>query len=131
MKRRTGPTQAVRDLVFIRDTSCIVCGETYQLQVHHRRPRGAGGTSRPETNQPGNLVLLCLEHHAWVESNRDTARSSGYLVPQHADPQDVPLVRHGQWVWLCNDGTVTPLGATDLAEQGVTDQTLLGEQDSA
>lgn len=113
--KRTGPTQAVRDTVFARDLSCIVCRETYQLQVHHRRPRGAGGTSRPESNQAANLVLLCLEHHAWVESNRDVARNSGYLVPQHADPTDVPIVRHGQWVWLSNDGAVTPLGDSDLS----------------
>lgn len=114
MKRRTGPTQRVRDLVFRRDESCVVCGETYQLQIHHRRPRGAGGTSRPETNGPANLVLLCLTHHAWVESNREVARSSGYLVPQHANPEDVLLVWHGEWTWLGSDGTARTVGADEV-----------------
>lgn len=115
-RRRTGPAQAVRDAVFAPDLSCVVCGETYQLQVHHRRPRGAGGTSRPDTNRPANLVLLCLQHHAWVESQRDTARHSGYLVPQHANPADVPIVCHGRWVWLTDDGRALPLGADELAQ---------------
>lgn len=104
--KRTSPTQKVRDSVFGRDCSCVICGETYQLQIHHRRPRGSGGTSRPESNQPANLLLVCLEHHAWIESNRDTARQSGYLVPQHIDPENVLLVWHGAWAFLCNDGTV-------------------------
>lgn len=129
--RRTGPTQAVRDLVFSRDTSCIVCGEPFQLQIHHRRPRGAGGTKRPETNLPANLVLLCLEHHAWVESNRDVARQSGYLVAQQTRPEDVPIVRHGAWTWLCDDGTAVPLGTSDLAARDVLISDTGGEQGEA
>lgn len=111
MTRQTGPTQKVRDLVHARDESrCIVCGETYLLQVHHRRPRAAGGTRRPETNGPANLVVVCLEHHVWLEKNRDLARQRGYLVRQHVDPADVPLVHCGEWVYLTDDGGVVPLG---------------------
>lgn len=108
-RRNTGATQAVRDLVHGRDRDCIICGESFQLQIHHRRPRGAGGTRRPETNLPGNLVLVCSDHHSWLESHRDTARQSGYLVPQNAAPTDVPIIWRGQWVLLDDEGGVTPV----------------------
>ena len=104
--KRTGPTQAVRDSVFARDRACIVCGGSDYLQVHHRRARGMGGTRRAETNDAANLVLVCLEHHAWIESNREVALDRGLLVPQAGDPASVPLIRHGAWVFLTDDGRV-------------------------
>jgi 5-methylcytosine-specific restriction protein A len=108
--RRTGPTLKVRDLVFQRDGSaCVVCRDTYQLQVHHRRPRGAGGTQRPESNEAANLVVVCLTHHSWLESQRELARQRGYLVPQHANPEDVPIVWCGVHVYLRADGSVEPV----------------------
>lgn len=49
------------------------CGRV--LQVHHRLPRGRGGDHDPE-----RLVLLCLEHHAEVESYRTRAYACGLLL---------------------------------------------------
>lgn len=115
-RRSTGPTTATRDLVFARDRACIVCEDTFQLQIHHRRPRGMGGTRRESTNSPAALVLVCSTHHAWLESHRDLARQRGYLVPQHAEPADVPILHRGVWSWLCDDGTVVPLGVAELAD---------------
>lgn len=37
---------------------CRNCGSTYELEVHHRKPRSKGGTDRPS-----NLVTLCHECH--------------------------------------------------------------------
>ena len=96
--------------------ACIICEASYDLQLHHRRPRGMGGTRRESTNSPAALVVVCAEHHAWLESHRDLARQRGYLVPQHAEPSDVPILRFGRWEWLCDDGTAVPLGAGDLAD---------------
>lgn len=107
-RKRTGPTQKVRDLVHGRDRGCVACGETYLLQVHHRRPRGAGGTRREDSNQPANLILLCLSCHAWTESQRETALDRGLLVPQNQTPAAVPLLRHGEWSYLTDDGDVLP-----------------------
>jgi hypothetical protein len=45
------------------------------IQVHHRTPRGAGGS-----RETLPLASLCLVHHAHVEANREEARTLGLLV---------------------------------------------------
>lgn len=58
----SGPTKATRALVWERDAGrCARCGLpiTREWSLHHRVPRGAGGSRRPELNSPANLVLLC------------------------------------------------------------------------
>jgi 5-methylcytosine-specific restriction protein A len=108
--RNTGPSPTVRRSVQERDSGCVNCslveGDT---QLHHRRPRAAGGTRRPETNSPANLILLCLPCHALVESRREWARERGLLVGQSQTPADVPVLWHGVRVLLCDDGRITPL----------------------
>lgn len=49
-------------------------------EVHHRMPRGMGGTTNPAIHDLDNLVLLCQGHHQWVESNRAMAYDLGLLV---------------------------------------------------
>lgn len=44
------------------------------VEVHHRLPRGRGGTNHQE-----NLVTLCPGHHRWAESNRAEAYELGLL----------------------------------------------------
>lgn len=130
--RRTGPSQAVRDGIYLRDGfRCVICQDSDFLQIHHRRPRGMGGTRRESTNGPAGLVLLCERCHAAVESQRDLARQRGFLVPQHTEPADVALIHHGVWSWLADDFTVTPLGASDLPGSALSsDQGRgLGDQD--
>jgi 5-methylcytosine-specific restriction protein A len=120
--RSTGPAPDVVDVVYERaGHSCEVCTEGVgdrrgvDHHVHHRRPRAAGGSRRPETNSPSNLLLLCPECHDQIESNRSVARSVGWLVSQGADPASVRvLVQRDRWVWLTGDGRysdVPPDGA--------------------
>lgn len=45
------------------------------LQVHHRTPRGSGGS-----RESLPLATLCLTHHVWIEANREDARTLGLLV---------------------------------------------------
>jgi len=93
--RRTGPSAAVRDEVYERaGYRCERCGDADgPFEVHHRRPRGMGGSRREDTNSPANLLLLCTRCHLWTESNRATALERGYLVPQGQDPATVPVIR--------------------------------------
>jgi 5-methylcytosine-specific restriction protein A len=85
---------------------CVLCGATQSLQLHHRRPRGLGGTSDLSANLPANLLLLCLTHHAEVESHREWALQHGYLVRQGTDPASVPLLYGHDWVRLTDDATI-------------------------
>jgi hypothetical protein len=94
---------------------CESCGSAAQhlgWSVHHRRPRGAGGSRRSDTNQPQNLLLLdgsgTTGCHGFFESNRQVAYDQGILVRQGQDPADVPVLRRGEWVLLAPDGTVEP-----------------------
>lgn len=78
-------------------------------QVHHRRPRGMGGTRRAGSGQPANGLWVHPACHAKVESDREKALAHGWLVRQEQDPEEVPIIRYGKWVYLLNDGTVKPL----------------------
>lgn len=105
-RRATGPTPAVRDLVYSRaQYRCEVCGDsTGPFQVHHRRARGMGGTRRLDTNSPTNLLLLCEYDHAAIESFRDLARAEGRLVSQFHDPAEIPVRLGRAWHYLTVDG---------------------------
>ena len=111
MTRSTGPDVATRELVRWRDRDqCRRCGAT-TWQIHHRRPRGMGGTRDPLTNGPANLVLLCGSGvtgcHGWVESHRAEARADGWLVSKWADPAAIPIVHNGRTIYLDDRGTAT------------------------
>jgi hypothetical protein len=102
----TGPKQSVVDLVLERDRwSCVRCGVAItgargvSWSIHHRRPRGMGGSREPWVNLPANLLTICgdatspLGCHSWIESHRVFARASGWLVPLNgvALPSSVPV----------------------------------------
>lgn len=114
--RNTDPTPATVKIVRERDDDrCAKCGfeisglRGFDWSVSHRRPRGMGGDRRPETNEPGNLVLLhghgtslC---HGEVESRRAEAIDSGQTVHKNEIPADRPINHavHG-WVYLDDFG---------------------------
>lgn len=99
-------SQSVRRLCSQRDKGrCVRCpGGKMATQLHHRRPRGMGSTKRPESNLPANLVSLCNECHAEVESDRLMAYTQGWLVAQDADPEKVILHTPRGSLLLSNDG---------------------------
>ena len=81
---------------------CVRCGthvggDSEGRSVHHRQPRGMGGTSLPGAHRLSLLVLLCGSAstgcHHWAESNRTEARAMGWLISKFepSDPQTIPL----------------------------------------
>lgn len=104
--RRTGPSAKTRRLVFERASyRCERCGRgDGRFAIHHRRPRGMGGSKSPTTNSLSNLLLLCGSGttgcHGLTESRRAEAIDLGYLVPQSQDPATVPVLLRGRWVLL-------------------------------
>jgi len=98
---------------------CERCGYgNSTTQLHHRRPRGMGGTKRPDTNTASAGVLLCQPCHIEVESHRLKAYSDGWLVRQHQNPADIPVYRKGRWVLLDDEGGFHP--ATSDEARGVS-----------
>jgi hypothetical protein len=75
---------------------CEIGGELLDAvnegSVHHRQPRGMGGTSDPDVHSLERLLLVCggsfggvLGCHGRTEKNRQLAYRMGHLVP-HAAP---------------------------------------------
>lgn len=113
--KATGPAPDVVEQVYERaGYSCEVCTEQVgdrrgvDHHIHHRRPRGAGGSRRADTNLPSNLLLLCPGCHQDIESHRGVAQSMGWLVVQGVDPASVAvLVQRNRWVYLTADGGIS------------------------
>lgn len=102
--KRTGFTKKVRDLVEERaGWWCERCGFVEWQQIHHRRPRGMGGSHRDDDN-PSAALAVCVTCHADIETHRAEAREWGFLVPQHRNPAEVPVLRRGSWVLLDTRG---------------------------
>lgn len=113
----------VEQKVIARDLgACARCGNHVvhfdrgmAWSIHHRRPRGSGGTSLAWVNEAANLIILCGSGttgcHGWVENNRREARDLGYLVPlngiQKADEVSITHKTLGL-VYLTDDGGWVP-----------------------
>lgn len=56
-----------------------------QISIHHRQPRGMGGTSRLTAHSLAVLMIICGNGvtgcHGYLESQRDWALRNGFLVP--------------------------------------------------
>lgn len=81
-------------------------------QIHHRRPRGAGGSKDPATGQAANGIGVCIPCHDHLEKHRAEARDNGWLVRQGTVPATVPIWRHRRWVLLDDEGGVCPVEVT-------------------
>lgn len=109
-----GFTQKTRDLITARASDLpdgqprceVIACCTYGMatQMHHRRPRGMGGSKSDDTNLASNGLAVCDACHAHIESGRALARENGWLVRQNRDPAEVVVLRRGVWVFLDNNG---------------------------
>jgi hypothetical protein len=138
MTRKTDPTDATVQLVIDRDRCCCVrCGSEVtdrdlwegrgeRWSIHHRLPRGAGGSRAEYINAPGNLVVLCGRGdtgcHGWVEDNRTEAIELGLLVKHGVQlPAEHPVwicnerYPDGEWLMLNNDGTTDEVHDLEVA----------------
>ena len=110
-------SKTVRNLILVRcDGYCELCSSVVVEVYHHRRPRGAGGSSLPWVNRAANGLGLCNTCHLWVEgrvegSSRIRSTEVGWLISQHTgqEADTVAVIRRGQRVLLGNDGSVIPL----------------------
>lgn len=52
----------VRERVLLRDTKCMMCGSTENLEIHHMN----GRYRFHEREHPETLICLCQECHSWI-----------------------------------------------------------------
>lgn len=117
MARSTGFSAKVRDLIIARAGGyCERCGQrAVDPQVHHRRPRGMGGTRRADTNEPPAGLFLCAACHIYVESHRRESLEKGWLVRQAKSPADTPVLYHmTYWARLTPDGAVARIAPEEV-----------------
>lgn len=95
-----------KDILERDDGRCLRCGGL-AADIHHRRPRGRGGTSDDAISfGPANLVALCRKDHELVHTRpRDAGYPSGLLVHSWENPEKVPVILGGVTIWLRPDGT--------------------------
>lgn len=96
------------------------CGR--QQVVHHRRPRGKGGTWLKSSTSPANLLGLADRCHLRIESDRTWAFGQGLLLTAAEDAERTPVyLRHlygtGWWL-LSHDGFIAR--ADPLVQSGLT-----------
>lgn len=90
--KSTAPSRATVELVWERDGgACARCGRSlrfdargFDWSLHHRTPRGSGGSRAPWINLPSNLALLdgsgTTGCHGYFEKNRKEAEDKGFIV---------------------------------------------------
>lgn len=111
----TGFPKKVRDLIEARaggqcEAMWVLTCNGRPEQIHHRRPRGAGGSKASAVNRAGNGIFICEPCHRLIESQRDAARAAGLLVSLHeSHPANVAVVRRGDLVLLDDFGGVHQL----------------------
>lgn len=102
--------RAIQHLLAIRaGHACEGCGKPFEPgrrepSIHHRQPRGMGGTSNPAVHDLTNLLLMCagtsrrlagvLGCHGQLESHRAAAEHRGLIVRHPTDPATVPVTLH-------------------------------------
>lgn len=102
-------TTKVRDAVYMRDNGrCVRCGAFGLTNIHHRTPRGMGGTKDKASISLANLLTLCGHGtagcHGYIESHRAEAVENGYIVLRGTDPATVPVKTLRGEQWFTNDG---------------------------
>ena len=95
--------------------ACEHCGTQSSLRwsIHHRKPRGMGGSKDLLANKAANLLLLCGSGtegcHGWVESNRTKSYELGLLVHTWETSSEVPVEVFGYGsCMLSNEGGKQP-----------------------
>jgi 5-methylcytosine-specific restriction endonuclease McrA len=77
-----------RDIIIARDGErCVACGAVWQLTIHHRINRGAGGSKLFDEFQ--HLLTVCNPCNVSFESSAEIAemaRSLGYKLSRNANP---------------------------------------------
>lgn len=107
--------QATVEAVRLRSGGrCERCGarDSRFVSLHHRKPRGMGGSRDPAIHSPANIVFVCGSGtsgcHGWIESHRAEARDLGLLVYRNDDPVQIPVQLCYGTVRLLDDGGWQP-----------------------
>lgn len=83
---------------------CEVCGLTGASQIHHRKPRGMGGSGRREVRSAANAIYVHAACHRRIEANRTKAYLLGHLVHAWQQSESTAIRLWDGWFLLTSDG---------------------------
>lgn len=87
---------------------CEVCGARMSTgQIHHRQPRGMGGTRNDGKASAANGLWVHPMCHTRIEMYRERGLLRGWLVKQTDDPLTVAVKLWDGWWLLDDDGGLT------------------------
>jgi len=104
-------TEVTRTLIKTRaGQRCEACGARIEGsgQIHHRQPRGMGGSRRQETRSAANGVYVHPRCHAEIESRRKRSAALGFLVGVGRSTEEAPIRLWDGWWLLLPDGSRQP-----------------------
>jgi hypothetical protein len=110
----------VRSAVFeFWSWTCLNCAELAQ-DVHHRLPKGAGGTSDPLIAfGRANTCPLCRRCHDLAHKLDPDLIDRGFLLTTDQDPAEVPVYVRSEWgyerYWLLPNGETSRTSPKGLA----------------
>lgn len=107
-KRKRANWEALRITLWSRSGGrCEVSGRPLDFDTfdaHHRRPKGMGGTYRPDTDTVPNLLALHPEVHnggpGSVHADRGRSELAGWLLPKDTATPRIFPVWHWTRVWV-------------------------------
>jgi hypothetical protein len=108
-------TLANREIIRERSGGqCELCRSRDATNMHHRRPRGMGGTKR-DIHTPAWILHVCGSGthgcHGLIESRRALAYTNGWLLRNHEHPSTTPAwLFRSLFVILTDKGTYEPWG---------------------
>ena len=101
----------LRELILVRSGGvCECCGGRRYESLHHRTPRGMGGSKDAALNSPANIGAVCGNGttgcHGSIEVSRTIAQNYGWLVPRGHDASIIPILYRGIWSIISHEGFV-------------------------
>lgn len=103
-------SESTRTKIKFRSSNrCELCGSRLvNGQIHHRQPRGMGGSPHDEAKGgAANGLHVHFKCHELIEQNRAKALEYGWLVPQHGDSSLTPVRLWDGWWLLADDGSMS------------------------
>ena len=101
---------------------CERCGgyiaSDSHAHIHHRKPRGMGGTKQHGSRTTANGLFLHPSCHYYIENHRKESKEMGFILGQTEEPILVPVFTFNGWVLLDLEGGLSKIETAWVGRRG-------------